>query len=56
MTLSDIFPFLAAAGIVVLVICIKVATMRMNKKRKQEGKDPVPEQEFVNVIDWTQRK
>ena len=55
MTFSDIFPFLAAAGVVVIVICIKVATMRMNKKLRKEGKKTVPEQEFVNVIDWTKK-
>lgn len=55
MNFSDIAPFVIAAAIVVLIIWIKAATMRLNRKLKKEGKTPIPEQEFVNVIDWTKR-
>ena len=44
-----------AAGIVVFLVWLKVAAMRLNRKLKKEGKEPVPEQEIVNVIDWTRK-
>lgn len=56
MLLQDIFPFLAAIAVVILIIVLKAATMRTNARRKAEGKDPVPEEpKIVNVIDWTRR-
>ena len=55
MTFSDIAPFVIAAVIVSVIIWIRVATMRLNKKLKKEGREPVPEQEIVNVIDWTKK-
>ena len=55
MTFTDIAPFVIAAVVVAVIIWIKVATMRLNKKLKKEGKDPIPEQEIVNVIDWTRK-
>ena len=50
-----IIGFVCAVGIVTFLIWLRVATMRLNKKLKKEGKEPVPEQEIVNVIDWTKR-
>ena len=55
MTFSDIAPFVIAAVIVAVIVWIRVATMRLNKKLKKEGRDLVPEQEIVNVIDWTKK-
>ena len=50
-----IIGFVCAVGIVIFLIWLRVATMRLNKKLKKKGKEPVPEQEIVNVIDWTKR-
>ena len=55
MTFSDIAPIVIAAVVVVVIVWIRVATMRLNRKLKKEGKEPIPEQEIVNVIDWTKR-
>lgn len=55
MTFSDIAPFVIAAVIVAVIIWIHVATLRLNKRLKKEGREPVPEQEIVNVIDWTKK-
>lgn len=52
---SIVFAILCAVGIVIFLVWLKVATMRLNKKLKKEGKEPIPEQEIVNVIDWTKR-
>ena len=52
---SIVFALIVAVGIVIFLIWLKVATMRLNKKLKKEGKEPIPEQEIVNVIDWTKR-
>ena len=52
---SIVFALLCAVGIVIVIVWIRVATMRLNRKLKKEGKEPVPEQEIVNVIDWTKR-
>ena len=46
---------ICAAGIAAFLVWLKVATMRLNRKLKKEGKAPVPEQEIVNVIDWTKK-
>ena len=50
---SIVFALLIAIGLVIFLIWLKVAVMRLNKKLKKEGKEPIPEQEIVNVIDWT---
>ena len=50
-----IIGLVCAVGIVIFLIWLKVATLRLNKKLKKEGKEPIPEQEIVNVIDWTKR-
>ena len=56
MTIADVFPFIMAALMVVIIIVIKVSTMRTNARRKAEGKKPLTEeQKIVNVIDWTRR-
>ena len=52
---SIVFAVLCAVGIVIAIVWIRVATLRLNKKLKREGREPVPEQEIVNVIDWTRR-
>lgn len=52
---SIVFALLCAVGIVIVIVWIRVATLRLNKKLKREGREPVPEQEIVNVIDWTRR-
>ena len=40
---SIVFALLCAVGIVIVIVWIQVATMRLNRKLKKEGKDPVPE-------------
>ena len=55
MTFADIAPLVIAVIVVAVIIWIKIATMRLNKKRIREGKEPIPEQEIVNVIDWTRK-
>ena len=52
---SIVFALFCAMGIVIAIVWIQVATMRLNKKLKKEGGKLVPEQEIVNVIDWTKR-
>lgn len=52
---SIVFALLCAVGIVIVIVWIQVATMRLNRKLKKEGRELVPEQEIVNVIDWTKR-
>ena len=44
-----------AAAIVAVIVWIQVETMKLNKKRKAEGKDPVGAPPPVNVIDWTKK-
>lgn len=57
MTILDIFPVLVAALFVLLVIVLKVSTMRANNKRKARGEKPLTEEpEILNVIDWTRRR
>lgn len=57
MTILDIFPVLVAALFVLLVIVLKVSTMRANSKRKARGEKPLTEEpEILNVIDWTRRR
>ena len=54
--LSDIFPLIIAALIALVLIILKVSVLRMNNRRKAEGKPPVTEEpKIVNVIDWTRR-
>ena len=48
---SIVFALIVAVGIVIFLIWLKGATMRLNKKLKKEGKEPIPEQEIVNVGD-----
>lgn len=56
MTIIDIFPFIAAALFVLLVIILRVSTMRANRKRKARGEKPLTQEpETMNVIDWTRR-
>lgn len=55
MKISDLMPLIIAAAIVVVIICLKVATMRLNAKRKKEGRETIPEPESIDVIDWTKR-
>lgn len=50
-----IIGLVCAVGIVIFLVWLKVSTMRLNKKLKKECKKPIPEQEIVNVIDWTKR-
>ena len=52
---SIVFAILCAVGIVIVIVWVNVATMRLNKKLKKEGKELIPEQEIVNVIDWTRK-
>lgn len=53
---SLVFAILCAVGFVIIVIALKIATMRMNKKLKKEGKETIPEPEIVNVIDITRKR
>lgn len=53
---SLVFAILCAVGFVIFMICLKIATMRINKKRIAEGKEPIPEEEYVHVIDITRRR
>ena len=52
---SIVFSVLIAVAIVAFITWLQVKTMRLNRKLKKEGKEPIPEQEIVNVIDWTKR-
>ncbi len=52
---SIAFAILCAAAVVVFVIWLQVKTMKLNKKRKAEGKEPVGTPPPVNVIDWTRK-
>ena len=55
--LVSLAPILIMAVVVVVIIWLRVATIRLNKKLRQEGKPPVDEgPPIVNVIDWTRRK
>lgn len=52
---SIVFAILCAAAVVVFVVWIQVETMKLNKKRKAEGKEPVGAPLLVNVIEWTRK-
>lgn len=55
--LAALAPVIIAVVVVILLIWLKVATMRMNRKLKEEGKPPIDEgPPIVNVIDWTKRR
>ena len=55
--LAALAPVIIAVVVVILLIWLKVATMRMNRKLKEEGKTPIDEvPPIVNVIDWTKRR
>ena len=42
-----------AAVLVAFIVWLQVETMKLNRKRKEEGKEPVGAPLPVNVIDWT---
>ena len=50
-----IIGIVCAAAIVIFIVWLQVKTMRVNRKLKKEGKEPIPEQKIVNVIDWTRK-
>ena len=52
---SIVFAVLCAAAVGVFVVWIQVKTMKLNKKRKAEGKELVGTPPPVNVIDWTRK-
>ncbi len=52
---SIVFAILCAVAVVVFVFWLQVKTMKLNKKRKSEGKEPVGTPSPVNVIDWTRK-
>ena len=50
---SIVFALLVAGAFVGLIVWLQVQTMKLNRKRKAEGKEAVGARPPVNVIDWT---
>ena len=50
---SIVFALLVAGTFVGFIVWLQVETMKLNRKRKEEGKEPVGAPLPVNVIDWT---
>ena len=54
--LSAFFPFIVAAAVALVLVVLRVCSLRSAARRKAAGKDPTPGPQFVNVIDWTRRR
>ena len=54
--LSAFFPFIVAAAVALVLVVLRVCSLRSAARRKAAGKDPAPGPQFVNVIDWTRRR
>ena len=50
---SIVFALLVAGAFVGFIVWLQVQTMKLNRKRKAEGKEAVGARPPVNVIDWT---
>jgi uncharacterized membrane protein len=50
---SIVFALLVAGAFLGFIVWLQVQTMKLNRKRKAEGKEAVGAPLPVNVIDWT---